>query len=335
MTVIQADGRPQARVSSAATALAIAVGALVPVQARVNGELSGRLEDGLGAATLSFFGGLLILSACALSSPGLRRGLRQLVSATRGGQVPRWYLMAGAFGACFALAQSTTALVVGVAVFTVAAVAGQTLSGVLVDAVGFGGGVRQRPDLQRSAGAALVLVAAVIAVVPQLGGAPDPARAVLPALAPLVAGLLLGLQQAMNGSTGRAARSPVAATWLSFLVGTIVLALAWAATSIAGGTGPAPLPSEWWLYSGGLLGVVFVALSAALVTRIGLLLLTLSSVAGQLIGSLAVDLAVPATGSGLSPWSVVGAVLTLLALRIAARRPSGAHATGTSRQPHL
>ena len=59
--------------------------------------------------------------------------------------MPRWYLMAGAFGACFALAQSTTALVIGVAVFTVAAVTGQTLSGVLVDAVGFGGGVRQSP----------------------------------------------------------------------------------------------------------------------------------------------------------------------------------------------
>ena len=47
--------------SPAATALAIAGRALIPVQARVNGELSGRLEDGLGAATLSFFGGLLIL----------------------------------------------------------------------------------------------------------------------------------------------------------------------------------------------------------------------------------------------------------------------------------
>lgn len=225
-------------------------------------------------------------------------------------------------GASFALAQSTTALLVGVAVFTVAAIAGQTLSGLVVDAVGFGGGVRRRPDLQRSVGAALVLVAAVIAAAPQLGTAPDLARAVLPALAPLVAGFLLGFQQAMNGATGRAADSPLAATWVSFLVGTVVLSLAWAARVLSTGARPAPLPGEWWLYLGGLLGVIFVALSAALVQRIGLLLLAMSSIAGQLIASLAVDLVVPAGAGGLSPWSVLGVVLTLVAVFIASRHRS-------------
>lgn len=322
MTAIDTGSRPRARVSPTATGLAIAGGVLIPVQARVNGELGVRLQDGLAAAALSFLGGLLILSALILLLSGLRRGLRQLVGAVRNGQLPRWYLVAGAFGACFALAQSTTALVIGVAVFTVAAIAGQTLSGLVVDAVGFGSGVRQRPDPQRLVGAALVLVAAVIAVVPQLGGAPNPARVVLPALAPLVAGSLLGFQQAINGAVGRAAGSPIAATWVSFLVGTIVLALAWTATVLVAGARPAPLPGAWWLYSGGLLGVVFVALSAALVQRIGLLLLAVSSIAGQLIGSLAVDLVVPADDAGLSPWSVVGAVLTVLAVYIAARRRS-------------
>ena len=109
-------------------------------------------------------------------------------------------------------------------------------------------------------GAALVLVAAVIAVVPQLDGAPDPARALLPALAPMVAGALLGFQQAMNGAAGRAAGSPLAATWVNFLVGTVVLSLAWAVTAVSTGADPAPLPGRWWLYLGGPLGVVFVAL---------------------------------------------------------------------------
>ncbi len=312
--------RPRVRMSPAATGLAVAGGALIPVQARVNGELSGRLQDGLGAAALSFVVGLLILSVLTIVSARLRWSFRQLVSAIRSGQLPSWYLVAGAFGASLALAQSTTALVIGVAVFTVAAIAGQTLSGLVVDAVGFGGGVRQRPDLQRSVGAALVLVAAVIAVVPELGGVPDPARAMLPALAPLVAGFLLGFQQAMNGAAGRAAGSPIVATLVSFLVGAIVLSLAWAVRTLITGEGPAPLPGEWWLYLGGLLGVVFIALSAVLVERIGLLLLAMSSIAGQLVGSLAVDLVVPTAGGGLSPWSVVGAVLTLLAILIAARR---------------
>jgi len=298
----------------------VAGGALIAVQARINGELSARLQDGIGAATLSFLGGLIVLTVLAVFSPGIRRGLQQLVAATRSGQLPRSYLVAGAFGASFALAQSTTALIVGVAVFTVAAIAGQTLSGLVVDSVGFGGGVRQRPDRQRSLGAALVLVAAVIAAAPQFGGATSSTGAVLPALAPFVAGFLLGFQQAMNGASGRAAGSPLAATWVSFLVGASFLSVVWAVKALSVGTDATALPTEWWLYLGGPCGVIFVALSAVLVQRIGLLLLAMGTIAGQLIGSIALDVAAPTDAGGLSPWSVLGAALTLAAVVVAARR---------------
>ena len=292
---------------------------LIPVQARINGQLGERLDDGLGAAALSFLGGLLVLSVLVLL-PGIRQGLRRLVAALRGGELPRWYLVAGALGATLVLAQATTAQVTGVAVFTVAVIAGQTASGLVVDAVGFAGGVRRRPDRRRAVGAALVLVAAVVAAAPQGSGGPGPGPAVQLALAPQVAGFLTGFQQAMNGAAGRVAGSPLAATWVSFLVGAAVLALVWAGRALLTGTGPPPLPGTWWLYLGGPLGLVFVALAVVLVQRIGLLLLTMGSVAGQLLGSVVVDLVVPASGGGLSPWSVVGAAVTLVAVVVTSRR---------------
>ncbi|MER6924481.1 DMT family transporter, partial [Streptomyces spiralis] len=60
---------------------AIAAGMVVPIQARLNGELSHRLDDGIAAAAISFSGGLVLLSILAVFSPGLRAALRHLAGA--------------------------------------------------------------------------------------------------------------------------------------------------------------------------------------------------------------------------------------------------------------
>ncbi|HIY40006.1 MAG TPA: DMT family transporter, partial [Candidatus Nocardiopsis merdipullorum] len=126
--------------------VAVVVGMVVPVQARVNGELGRRLEDGLAAALLSFAGGLFLLIVFVLFSARLRRALGVLRTAVRDEGFPRWYLLAGTFGAVFALAQSTLTLLTGVAVFTVALLSSQAIGGLVVDARGIGGGVRRRPE---------------------------------------------------------------------------------------------------------------------------------------------------------------------------------------------
>ncbi|MDI6520088.1 DMT family transporter [Streptomyces coelicoflavus] len=178
---------------------AIAAGMVVPVQARLNGELSHRLHDGIAAAAISFSGGLVLLSLLALVSPGLRGAMRGLAGASRDGRLPRRYLLAGVLGGTFALAQSTAALVTGIAVFTVSAIAGQTFGGLVVDSRGIGGGLRQRPGAARLTGAAVILVAAVVSALPRFAETLAPATIILPALAALAAGFLLGVQQAMNG----------------------------------------------------------------------------------------------------------------------------------------
>ncbi|MFE0359489.1 DMT family transporter [Streptomyces nigra] len=319
--------RPSAsRGGSLAVAAAIAAGTVVPVQARLNGELSHRLDDGIAAAAVSFSGGLVLLSVLALFSPGLRGALGRLAGAARDGRLPRRYLLAGVLGGSFALAQSTAALVTGIAVFTVSAIAGQTLGGLIVDARGIGGGLRQRPGAMRLAGAAVILVAAVVSALPRFTDAPAPAEIVLPALAAIAAGFLLGVQQSLNGASTAASGSPLAATWLNFFVGAAFLVVAWGAKTLVRGASGHALPTSWWVYLGGLCGVVFIGASAFLVRRIGVLLLSMASIAGQLAGSIALDFLVPAGGRPPSVLTVLGVLLTFAAVWIASRRPR--HAVG-------
>ena len=62
------------------------------------------------------------------------------------------------------------------------------------------------------------------------------------------------------------------------------------ATYVVGDFDFSPLPSgPWWIYAGGVLGVVYVAFTSTIVQHLGVLTFTLISVGGQLVGSLLID----------------------------------------------
>ncbi len=305
--------------------VAVVVGMVVPVQARVNGELGRRLEDGLAAALLSFAGGLLLLIVFVLVSARLRRALGALRIAVRDEGFPRWYLLAGTFGAVFALAQSTLTLLTGVAVFTVALLSGQAIGGLVVDARGIGGGVRRRPERHRLIGVGVILVAAVISALPGFANTPDPVTVALPAVGASATGFLIGLQQAMNGATSAVSGSPAAATWVNFWGGSLFLVVAWGVKVLLRGPAEHPLPTDWWLYLGGPCGLVFIGFSALLVRRLGVLLLGMALTAGQLVSSLVLDLLVPSGNHAPSVFTVVAAVLAFVAVGITSLRPRDRH----------
>jgi transporter family-2 protein len=82
------------------------------------------------------------------------------------------------------------------------------------------------------------------------------------------------------------------------------------------GTGN-PLPGEWWYYLGGPMGCVFIGLGALLVRSLGVLVTGLGMIAGQLLGSLGLDLLVPAPGTVVAPATILGTLLTLAAIILA------------------
>jgi transporter family-2 protein len=293
--------------------IAVTCGAIVAVQSRITGELGRQLGDGYLAALLAFLSGLVILAtAMVFWAPG-RQGLARAARAVRFGSVPWWHFTGGAAGAFFVLSQGLTAALLGVALFTVAAVCGQTISGLLIDRNGLGTVLPKAITYTRLIGSVVAFCAVIWAVSAQLvGDIPIWALAM-----PFFAGLGAGWQQAVNGQVRGVSGSALTATAINFVVGTMVLLVA---TVIHGATAgwPTQLPSAAWLYLGGPIGVVFIAAAAILVRIIGVLLLGLGTVAGQLTASLLIDVTTPIPGHAIAWTTIAGTILTLLAVVFAA-----------------
>ncbi len=72
-----------------------------------------------------------------------------------------------------------------------------------------------------------------------------------------------------------------------------------------------PFPSgPWWIYTGGVIGVIYIAFTSTIVQHLGVLTFTLFSVGGQLVGSLLIDLYSPTDGVSISVYLVSGIVMT-------------------------
>ena len=141
---------------------------------------------------------------------------------------------------------------------------------------------------------------------------------------PVIAGAGIAWQQATNGRLRQRVGTPLTATLVNFFGGTVVLVIA-AAVHVALVGAPAALPTEPWLYLGGVIGVTYIFMSAALVVHTGVLLLGLGTVAGQLVTAFALDALWPAAAS--PGWTtellmviVAGAGVVIAAAPGAARR---------------
>jgi transporter family-2 protein len=297
--------------------LGSAAGVAIAVQARVNGELAVRLGDGVAAATISFGTGLALLAVVVLGSAPGRRALRGIREGLRAGRLRWWHCLGGVCGGFVVATQGLTVASLGVAVFTVALVAGQSASSLAVDRAGLApGGVEPVTPL-RVLGAALCVAAVVVAVADRLGTPRDLGLAVLP----LLAGTGIAFQQAVNGRLRDAGGSAWSATFVNFVAGTAALLVGLAAIVSLRGWPDGALPAEPLLYTGGVLGVAVIATAAAVVRVTGVLVLALATTAGQVIGALLLDLMLPTAGPpGANIYA--GAALTLLAVAAAmTRRP--------------
>lgn len=309
-------------VTVAAIAATVIAGVGVAVQSRVNGELGARLDDGFTAALISFGSGWVILLVLLAVSRRGRAGMRSVVAALRDGRLAWWMLLGGLAGALFVLAQGLVAGIIGVAIFTIAIVTGQTITGLVVDSTGFAGVQRTPLRPARLIGAALTVVAVGVAVAPRLSdGTFAPTAIVLP----LIAGLAIGFQQAFNGRLRGESQSALAATTINFTVGTAALVVAVIVHLLVAGL-PEPLPSNPLLYIGGAVGTIFIAIQSVTVGRIGVLVLGLSLVAGQLAAALVFDVVAPlGPGSSVATAVAVGlAFAGVLVASIRRRRPVGA-----------
>lgn len=291
-------------------------GSAMVMQSRVNGELGSRIDSGFVAAPISFVGGLIILVIVAAVSPRTHRGIRSAIAGFRSGEIPWWYLSAGLVGAWYVMSQSVAVGLLGVAVFTVGGVAGQTISGLLVDRMGFGVLKPRGVTVGRVAGAIVAIVAVSLAVI---SGSEQIGSRVWLLILPFIGGCLQPFQQGMAGAIQRESRDPVTPTLANFLAGTTALAIV-CAVAFAGGHRVEAFPTDWWVYAGGIFGAVFIGVGAVVVHELGTLLMGLLLIAGQVVTALFLDVVLPTAGSAVTLWSVASALLTLLAVVLSTLR---------------
>ena len=291
-----------------ALAAAVVCGALVAVQARVNAGLAETLDDPLLAAVISFLTGLVLVVAVVLARPSARAAWGRVR------EVPVWTRLGGLGGATLVAVGAFAAPRIGVALLTVGLVAGQTTGGLLVDKAGLGPGGPHALTLPRVGGAALCLVAVLVAVAGK--GAGDASPVLL--LAVVGSGFLIATQQALNGRVRRVTGDAGVATLVNFLVGTTALVVVYVLVGLVADRTVDGWPGwgEWWMYTGGPIGASFVAVAAVIVRTLGVLRLGLAVIAGQLIGAIVLDLLTPAADHGVATATLVGSALTFVAVGV-------------------
>jgi len=288
--------------------LAALSGAMIALQARANGELSQRLDNGLQAALVSFGSGLIIIFVITLFNTKIKEGIKKLRRSVANKEIARWKLFAGALGGSFVAIQTQIVPLIGVAIYSVASIAGQTAMSLLVDRIGLTGGGKKLISPRRVLAAFLTVFAVLVSVWDRID-AND--LSMLAVTAGGIAGAIVGIQRALNGQINEHSQQSFTTSLLNFMTGTAFLLVLIIAGMLLGRNELSPLPSgPWWIYTGGVIGVIYIAFTSTIVQHLGVLTFTLFSVGGQLVGSLVIDLVSPTDGVSVSVYLVTGIVMT-------------------------
>jgi bacterial/archaeal transporter family-2 protein len=138
----------------------------------------------------------------------------------------------------------------------------------------------------------------------------------------LMIGVSVATQSGVNATLRTALSSPVQSAFISFLVGMILLGTIAATQNEVwfGSVGLSKLP--WWAWVGGALGAFNIVMTVYLAPRLGVLLLSVSIVTGQMLASLLLDYfgLVGFAKLDISATRLMGAVLMVAGLFLVANK---------------
>jgi transporter family-2 protein len=287
---------------------------MIAFQARANGELSYRLDNAPQAALVSFSSGLFFITIYAIFSPKIKEGIKRLRSAVSSGEIPKIRLLAGSLGGAFVALQTSVVPLIGVALYSVASIAGQSAVSLLVDRIGLTGGGVKLISPRRISAAFITVLAVLVSVIDKLEADNFQLFALLLAL---IAGALVGVQRALNGQINEYSQNSYTTSLLNFITGTSFLSLFIIILIVLGRVELQPLPAgPWWIYTGGVIGVIYIAATSLIVQHLGVLTFTLFSVGGQLIASLLLDIYSPTQGVSVSWYLVSGIAMTYIGVLV-------------------
>ena len=99
----------------------------------------------------------------------------------------------------------------------------------------------------------------------------------------------LAVQGMVNAQLGKALSHPLQASFISFSVALVCLLVIMLVVGIKMPAGTALAANPWYLYTGGLLGVIYVTTVLVLIPRIGVASTILAIFVGQMLLSICAD----------------------------------------------
>lgn len=307
-------------------------GMIISLQSPVNAELNGYTDNPLFSAALVFISGLLMIGLVVLFHPRSRTAFLSIPGLVSSGELKWWQLTGGVSGALFVTVQSGIVAALGVAVFTVTAVAGQTAGALVTDKFGLGPAGKQKITALKLFSAALGVGGVVISVSDK---ANDSSQALgLFIIVALLVSVVVASQPALNGQIANRTGIATAATLVNFIGGLLFILIA---NVVMYFVDPTPLvmpPMPWenptiWL--GGPFGVIFVLVAAAVAENLGIFLFTLTALVAQLTSAILWDYFFPTDATNLNARLFIGLAITVLSVLLASAG-TGKSKRGTHRK---
>jgi transporter family-2 protein len=269
---------------------------------------------------MSVGGGFLAATILVLASSKLRKSLLNFLSRRVKLNIEPWQFFAGMGGGVFIFGQALVVPEFGVAIYIIAVVAGQTVASLFVDKYGIGPAGKKPITPLRVISALLATVGVLVSSF----GKAEISQLVIPAvLFGIFAGSATALQYALNGRISREVNSTMITSSLNFFMGFCFLSLLLFISSAANIwqlVSPPSVIEEPLLWTGGILGLSFIASAAYFVGRLGVLRFAVVSVLGQLVGALLLDVFAPAPGTTLTFWVPIGLAITLTGVLLGFRQ---------------
>ena len=278
-------------------------GGLIATQSIVNADLG--VLTGVWAATWVAYLGAALTMVIVIAAMGRARETIEILR-DRG---KWWWVAVGLCGIPLVMGMAFGTPLIGVAIASVCAVAGQTVTGLGFDTFGVGRDSPLRLTAQRGVAGLIAIAGLLIAVLGHTGEAHG-ANTLFVGILIFAAGALMCLQQAGSGYVTGIAGNPMLPALCTITGGAILTSIVLIPVTRTSATGLAlPGIGQWYLYLGGPIGAAITVIAAWAVRRLGVFLLTLAVVGGQMTTSLLLDL----IRLGHVPWTTLASAVVICA----------------------
>ena len=276
--------------------IALLIGIGIPLQTTINSRLNGYVKLPLVASFIVFtIGSIFLVSISFLM------GYNIWIPLDIFSDHPWWIWLGGALGVIGLTANILLFPRIGSIQTVIIPMLGQIVMGVLIDHWNWFNSKHVPFTLWRALGVLCVVVGIFMVIMladqskskgqEQKAANTKPANKWIWQFLGIVAGMMIAMRSAINGQLGVVLNSPVQSGLISLISGSILLLLIilLLRLNLKSIVFTIKTKSPWWIWTGGVLGALFIVATVFLVPLLGIGTVIIIGILGQLSCSLAID----------------------------------------------